>query len=460
MKKIFLFFLFFSLFNHAQDCESRIKKIYNDVINSIGNNFPAPPNLIISDNKRIIAYLGRDGITIGKTLIDLFCDDKNFDDKIAYVISHELAHHYLSHNWTRNTNLGYASSIGEFIDEQSVSKTQRKLDEAAADLFGGFFGQIAGYSVLLNGKEGLKEIYEHFKLPKEIEGYPSLDDRIEIIDSNIKKANKLTTLFNVGNILLMLGNYDEAKICFEDILRNNFTSREIFNNIGLVYLLKGISISDPKISKFIYPISIDFQTRADINSTRSLDLINDPNKLFNYAMDEFDKSIRLDKNYYLAKKNLSILNFIKAFKDGNDKKFIEKSEDFNLLDESTKADLKVISGINKKFKKKKLLKLSKGGSYISNKNIEYEYSKKSINFEKPNEKFKIDTGDFVFGLPKPNTKIKTKNRDLSITTKTYETYSLISIDNSKNSMIILKTENKYNFKNQISYKNNFYTILD
>lgn len=460
MKKYFLFFLFFSLFNYAQDCESGIKKIYNDVINSIGNNFPAPPNLVISDNKRIIAYLGRNGITIGKTLIDLFCDDKNFDDKIAYVISHELAHHYLNHNWTRNTNLGYASSIGEFIDEQSVSKTQRKLDEAAADLFGGFFGQIAGYNVLLNGKEGLKEIYEHFKLPKEIKGYPSLDDRIEIIDSNIEKANKLTTLFNLGNVLLMLGKYNEAKMCFEDILRNNFTSREIFNNIGLVYLLKGISISDPKISKFIYPISIDFQTRADINSKRSLDLINDPNKLFNYAMDEFDKSIRLDKKYYPAKKNLSILNFIKAFKDGNDKNFIEKSESFNLLDESTKVDLKVISGINKKFKKKKLLKLSKGGSYISDKNIEYEYSKIIINFEKPTEKFKIDTGDFIFGLPEPNTKIKTKNRDLSISTKTYETYSIISIENSKNSIIILKTKNKHNFKNHISYKNHFYTILE
>ena len=84
----------------------------------------------------------------------------------------------------------------------------------------------------------------------------------------------MTTLFNVGNILMMLGKYDEAKLCFEDILKENFTSREIYNNPF------ENQISDPKISKFVYPLSIDFQTRAD--KILDLDLLNDANKLFQF----------------------------------------------------------------------------------------------------------------------------------------------------------------------------------
>ena len=162
----------------------------------------------------------------------------------------------------RNTSLGYVSAIGEFVDNQASSYDQGKLAETSADLFGGFFGQIAGYNVLSYGKEGLEEIYNHYKLPREIKGYPSFEDRINIIDSKIDDANKLPTLFNVGNILMMLGKYDEAKLCFEDILKENFTSREIYNNLGLVLLLKAISISDPKISKFVSAAFVNVTGRS------------------------------------------------------------------------------------------------------------------------------------------------------------------------------------------------------
>ena len=64
------------------------------------------------------------------------------------------------------------------------SYEQEKL-AYSADLFGGFFGQIAGYNVLSYGNEGLEEIYNHYKLPSEIKGYPSFEDRINIIDSKI-----------------------------------------------------------------------------------------------------------------------------------------------------------------------------------------------------------------------------------------------------------------------------------
>ena len=59
----------------------------------------------------------------------------------------------------------------------------------------------------------------------------------------INEANSLATLFEI-NVLLKLGDFENAKKCYEDILKNNFISREIYNNLGLVYLLKGIELSE------------------------------------------------------------------------------------------------------------------------------------------------------------------------------------------------------------------------
>ena len=460
-KKIFLVFLLSITFSKAQDCTTEVKDIYKNIVKSIGNSFPPPPKLIISEKKRAVAYLNKEGITIETAVIDLFCGKKNFEDKIAYVISHELAHHYLNHTWMRNTSLGYVSSIGEFVDNQSSSYDQRKLAETSADLFGGFFGQIAGYNVLSYAKQGLEEIYNHYKLPKEIKGYPSFEDRLNIINSKIEDANKLTTLFNVGNILMMLGKYDEAKLCFEDILKENFTSREIYNNLGLVFLLKAISISDPKISKFIYPLSIDFQTRADISATRSGDFLNDADKLFSYAKEQFNQSIRLDEDYYFAKKNILILEFIQALKDDKENDFL-KTENFELLDQATQVDLEVISRLNRNKKRKKVLKIAKRGSYVSKQNINYDDDEINEYSPEPKQIFDIDISKYILsGLPKPNKKIKTKYSDLKLTIKDFDKYVLTSIRlNRKNIFYILKSKKDYNFKGQIKYKNNFYLVLE
>ena len=290
---------------------------------SIGNSFPSPPKLNFSDKKRSVAVLNSKGITIETPIINLLCEDENFEDKIAYILSHELAHHYLSHTWMRNTGLAYASSIGEFIDEKSSSKDQRKLAESQADLFGGFFGQIAGYNVLGVAKSTLSDVYTYYNLPHEIKGYPNYNERLEIIDSKIKEANSLATLFEIGNVFLKLGDFENAKKCYEDILKNDFISREIYNNLGLVYLLKGIELSDNSISKYSYPISIDLDTRAETSTTRSGDLLNSPEKLFNQATEYFKKSILLDKNYKKPLQNILVIDFITALKRNTLDSFFE-----------------------------------------------------------------------------------------------------------------------------------------
>jgi tetratricopeptide (TPR) repeat protein len=357
---ILLLLLIFTISLGAQDCRERVSLVYENIIQSIGNNSIFPPELYFSNQESSVAEMTSDGITIEQKVIDMFCNDINFEDKISYVLAHELAHHYLQHSWMSNTGLSYASSIGEFIEDSSptYSRNQRKLAESQADLYAGFYGQISGYKTLENASETLRAIYEEYSLPKETSGYPSFDERIDIIKSKINEANDLAFLFEVGNVLLLNKDYKYAMHCFEKILKK-FNSREIYNNLGLTYLLHGISIHDSKINSLLYPVSIDFTTRAEISLTRG-NLTDDPIEMINQSSKLFTLSLALDPTYLPAQKNDIIAKFILKSDYKKRKEYVNNIQN---LDSEFLADLQVINSIicGKKVNKK----IASKGSYIS-----------------------------------------------------------------------------------------------
>ena len=364
-----------SNFSEAQDCEKRIEKIFDDLIDGIGNNSIYPPSLEFSDEERSVATMGDYTITIERKVINLFCGQENFDDKMAYIIGHELAHHYLNHSWMANTGLGY-SSIGNYIEENSpmYSKNQRKLSESQADLYAGFYGMISGYNTLAYAKQTLELVYEAYKLPKEISGYPSYDERIEIIDSKIENANDLALIFEAGNILLLNKNYKLSKYCYEFILKQ-FNSREIYNNLGLSYLLYGVSISDESINSLLFPISLDQTTRAEVITTRSGSFTDNPIKMFEIALKEFKKSQNLDSNYQPAIQNMAVAEFLILENYKLRRDFIKNTNNISPI---LTADLEVINMIIEDKSFKKIKKAAKKGSIISELNILKQQSKASI----------------------------------------------------------------------------------
>ena len=454
MRTIIIFFILVQNITFSQtECIEKTKIIYNNIITSIGNSFPSPPKLNFSENKRAVAFLNSEGITIEIPIINLLCKDENFEDKIAYIISHELAHHYLSHTWMRNTGLGYASSIGKFIDEKSSSKDQRKLAESQADLFGGFFGQISGYNVLGFAKSTLSDVYTHYNIPHEIKGYPNYSERLEIIDSKINEANSLATLFEIGNVLLKLGDFENAKKCYEDILKNDFISREIYNNLGLVYLLKGIELSDISISKYSYPISIDLDTRAETSTTRSGDLFNSPEKLFNHAAEFFEKSILLDKNYKKPLQNILVIDFITALNINDLDSFFE-SKEYASFEEDFQNDLKVIFELYKGKKTKKVKKkFYDRGSIVTKINL--NLAEECENSEDINQVLEIDDFELWLGLSEPYNKLNTSKGGVSLISKEYKLYTIFEMENT----YLVKHKSGKCFKNTIENKGFFYTKI-
>ena len=364
MKKYLFLVYLFSVSSFANNCNETVKGIYQNIITSIGNNSLYPPELFFSDLESSVAYMSSEGITIEQKAIDLFCNQANFEDKMAYIIAHELAHYYLEHSWMSNTGLSYASSIGEFIEDSSYSVDQRKLSESQADLYAGFYGQIAGYNTLAYGADALTSIYDDYSLPKKLTGYPSFEERLAIIKSKTETAQNLVTVFELGNVFLMNKNYNSAKYCFQFILKNKFNSREIYNNLGLSFLLYGISISDAPISNLVFPLFIDQQTRAEVTSTRSGSFSNNPQEMILGAQKLFNRALVLDTSYEPAKQNLIVSDFLLQSTQQDRSDFVKSLETSN-IDSEFITDFKVINAVLESRKPKKINKLALKGSYVS-----------------------------------------------------------------------------------------------
>ena len=304
MKNIlFAILLLTNITLQSQNIKQRTLDIFNNIVKSIGNDFNRSPKIEFVDTENNPAYFSpkKKTIYIEKNLINLFKDNPNYDNIIAYLLSHELAHHYLNHGWMRNVDFAYSSTVENFLIDQTDAN-QRKEDETQAEVFAGFFAKISGYDALNFGETCLRKIYSEYNIPVEIRGYPSLEERIEILKSNIKKTNELADIFYIGNLALVVGDYTLANNCYNEIWNNNFSSREIFNNLGVTSLLKAISLLDDEKSKYIFPIYIDQNTRADNKLSRSgettilIDLLED-------AKDYFSNSIEKDEAYLPAKIN-------------------------------------------------------------------------------------------------------------------------------------------------------------
>ena len=372
MKKIILlitFLISFNLSSQSDSCIIKTEKVFENIINNIANNIPAPPDLEIINSTKNPAYI-RDGVIyVEKRLIDLFCNDKEFESKIAYILSHELAHHYSIHGWASNTGFTYYTSAGQSIDENidfTSQRLQRKKDESQADLFGGFFSQISGYNSISVGEETLKIIYDEYKI-RDSKFYPTLLERIDIVNYNIKRSIDLAEIFHFGNMSLISGNLKEANECFKEVIKNNFISREIYNNLGLSYLLNAIKNS-PELSKYSYPIEIEASTRAEIKKTRS-SFLDSSLENIEKAISYFKKANNLDQDFEPAKVNLMVSYFlVSQIQKKLDKVFYKSLEKYSIKDSKKINDIRVLYHLFND-NKRKATKISKMASIVSEFNL-------------------------------------------------------------------------------------------
>lgn len=346
---ICIFFCFIS--SYCQNSNRQIaQNVFNNITNSVGNNFPSPPKLNFVNTESKVAYINNGNVFLETKTLNLLCQQPNKEDAIAYVLSHELAHHYLNHSWMKNIGFTYTADLKNQLNKDVKSINNKKIEESQADLFGGFFSQISGYNSLSIAEEVLNLLYKNYNLPEIMDGYPSLTDRENIVKNNLEELNKLSIIFKMGNLMVATEEYSNALKCYEHILSKNFTSREIYNNLGATYLKIAINFDD-KLSKYTFPILFEETTRATTKDvTRGFEGLSELKTkdtiiyYLNLADDSFRRSSMLDNKFKKPKANLLISELIKVKIENTnlDIDFSKRIEqlDLNIVDEN---DIKLLS---------------------------------------------------------------------------------------------------------------------
>jgi tetratricopeptide (TPR) repeat protein len=215
------------------------------------------------------------------------------------LLGHELTHYYEKHAWRS----GFAGNNNDLKASRSLKVDNNDMvsNEIEADYLGGFLAYSAGFGLFDKGGEIIKSIYKDYKMKDDIDGYPSLQDRVEFSKRSASKLESLIDAFEMANMLNATGKFEEAKYYYKYILMH-YQSREIYNNVGAANLYEALSYFDQKDLKYKYPVQLDLKTQG----ARDVTVKEKRESLLREAIKHFNYAIGLDVEYAPAYLNKAI----------------------------------------------------------------------------------------------------------------------------------------------------------
>jgi tetratricopeptide (TPR) repeat protein len=289
---------------HEQKLEAA-QRVYDQIVQAIGDSRPAPRLRLRSSVQVACYWPDKHEIDLDERAFDLCESMPDRDGALSVLLGHELAHYYGHNGWTQE----FGNTIPDDLAGQLkiLSGPDRLQCEMQADYFGGYYGYLAGYNTLGEFPKLIEAIYRKYD---SMPGYPTLSEREAIANQAQEKLARLIPVFDAGNVLLALREYDSAAFCF-DTIAADFPGREILNNAGVARAQAALSLlrADASLTKFVYPFELDADTRLRLQeiSARGLD---DETRLKAYALliDAercFDEAKTKDPQYAPAYVNLA-----------------------------------------------------------------------------------------------------------------------------------------------------------
>ncbi len=253
MKRLIVVILFFPFVLNASHFEQTANRVLNALYEANGNFIHDKPALVVTeDNDNAAFYLKRSNtIELSTRVYDVctnFCEDSL--SALAFVIGHELAHAYqddLDIGSTSFLAYDHHHDAGIFIEE-------------SADIQGVFMAYLAGFETISILPDLIEQIYVEFGLSKELDGYPSLEERQKTTVKVMQMAEELIHLFEISNYLIGVGEYELAQASYEYILQW-YKGEEIYNNLGVSYIQLALNFTEINYFPFAFPFELTWQTR-------------------------------------------------------------------------------------------------------------------------------------------------------------------------------------------------------
>lgn len=227
------------------------------------------------------------------------------DAELAVVLGHELAHFYRHHDWGGDFGNHSGSALPPRLGVKDV--------EADADYFGGLFAYLAGYDTAEIGPRVYESIYHTYGFKDDPHsGYLPLKVREQLASEAAERVKALIPIFEAGTRLLMIGEWQKAARCFDEISKE-FPGREILNNAGAARAMEASTLfvredvaGDAPWARFNYPLMPDAHSRLGI---RVMGVGEDRrarrDKLLEEALDLVTSAKAADRDYVPAVINLA-----------------------------------------------------------------------------------------------------------------------------------------------------------
>ena len=284
------------------------RKVLDDLIAAKGDRRMPAPKLKMSNSERYAAYAKPQEALIGlevKAYDVCTSFGKDSLNALAVLLAHELTHYYEKHDWTnhfRKEHQGMdVSKILSFLEEKMKLETQ-------ADYLGGFLAYTAGYPCLEVMPNILQGIYDGYRFPDKMKGYPDLPERKKIAEKALTKLEHLVSVFETANWLVAVEKYEDALKYYNHILlEGQYQSREVYNNMGVMATLAAISYIPENEINYYFPVELDAVSRigGGKRGNEILGYAEQVDALLKIAKKHFTTAISLDADYAPALLNLA-----------------------------------------------------------------------------------------------------------------------------------------------------------
>jgi tetratricopeptide (TPR) repeat protein len=242
------------------------------------------------------------------------------DARLAFVIGHELAHHFNGDFWEYRFLRSAKNEKGgkrEFQDVRTVAKTPevQLVRELQADQYGVVYASLAGYDsdiVISEDKSFFRQWAEKTLPEKGIrkELATTLDQREKAVYLRLKEISEKVSLFKLGVVSARVGRPDDALLLFRRFAAD-FPGREVYGNIGAVLLGRAydrfLASRAPESFPFVLSFGVESSTRAeliDVGRRFSEEKYRDFKRNLGEAVENLEKSIGYDPFYAGARNSL------------------------------------------------------------------------------------------------------------------------------------------------------------
>ena len=265
------------------------------------------------------------------TLSRCYQDPRRGDDRLAFVLGHELAHLMQDHFWHIKFFQALASTQGQatpLVASPNLPVEDLWHQEFQADTNGILYATMAGFSpqaiIARHGQENFFQAWVKAWSPERIgrrpdaSTHPTAQQRADVLQTSLQRVVNQAAAFQAGLWWIDAGDYAQAVRAFEVFLEL-FPAREVYHNLALSHHLLALQTyqfwkPEPPILPFQLALAIEPVTRAnriyvDAQTQRGEAAHANAGALFRRHLDEaialYHQAMTLDPTYIPAVLNLA-----------------------------------------------------------------------------------------------------------------------------------------------------------